>query len=118
MIRIVAQIHSTHGVSRHHGVGEAPASAGCVPDRGDVGRKGFGRGDGSEAFPAVPGVREVDVTGAGDSFSAPLASSLAEGENLSATVCRASYAGAYAVQHFGVIGGLPGRETLDVFQGR
>ena len=72
--------------------------------------------DGSEAFPAVPGVRAVDIIGAGDSFNASLAVSLAEGESLSASVRRVSDAGAYAVQHPGVIGGLPSREAPQAFQ--
>ncbi len=72
--------------------------------------------DGTEAIPAVPGVRAVDVTGAGDSFNACLAVNLAEGMSLSAAARRASYAGAYAVQHLGVIDGLPTRDALDAFQ--
>ena len=69
-----------------------------------------------EAVPAVPGVSVVDVTGAGDSFNAALAVSLAEGESLSTAMRRASCAGAYAVQHLGVIDGLPSRAALDAFQ--
>ena len=63
--------------------------------------------------PTVPGIQAVDVTGAGDSFNAALAVSLAEGKEIREAVQRASYAGAYAVQHLGVISGLPTREELE-----
>lgn len=63
--------------------------------------------------PTVPGIQAVDVTGAGDSFNAALAVGLAEGKEIGEAVQRASYAGAYAVQHLGVISGLPTREELE-----
>ena len=66
--------------------------------------------------PAVPNIKAVDVTGAGDSFNAALAVSLAEGKPLSDAVQLANYAGAFAVQHLGVIDGLPTRDELASFQ--
>jgi ribokinase len=74
------------------------------------------RPEGATEVPAVARIRAVDVTGAGDSFNAALAVSLAEGKGLSDAVRRASYAGAYAVQHLGVIDGLPTREELVAFE--
>ena len=71
--------------------------------------------DGVEEVQAVSGVRAIDVTGAGDAFNAALAVSLGEGEELADAVRRANAAGAFAVQHLGVIDGLPERDELDRF---
>ena len=71
--------------------------------------------EGTEEIQAVSGIRSLDVTGAGDAFNAALAVSLGEGEELPEAVRRANAAGAFAVQHLGVIGGLPQRDELDRF---
>ena len=72
--------------------------------------------DGIESVPAVSGISVVDVTGAGDSFNAALAVALGNGLSLRAAVVQATYAGAFAVQHLGVINGLPTRAQLEQFQ--
>ncbi len=71
---------------------------------------------GGDAFhvPAFP-VREVDPTGAGDSFLAGVAVSLAEGRSLREAVWRGCACGALNVQAFGVIAGLPTRAQLEAF---
>ena len=71
---------------------------------------------GVEIVPAVTGISVVDVTGAGDSFNATLAVGLGNGLSLRDATAQATYAGAYAVQHLGVIGGLPTREQLEQFR--
>ncbi|EKP94588.1 ribokinase [Thermaerobacter subterraneus] len=63
------------------------------------------------AFP----VPVVDTTGAGDSFSATLAVSLAEGRPLMEAVRRAAAAGALTCTALGVIPALPRREQLEAF---
>lgn len=65
-------------------------------------------------IPAIS-VRAVDVTGAGDSFNAALAVSLAEGLDLTDAARVAVRAGAYTAMHLGVIAGLPTRERLESF---
>ena len=60
---------------------------------------------GTEVVPAVP-VQALDVTGAGDSFNAALAVSLAGGMDLRSAVEQATRAGAYTTTHLGVIDGL------------
>ena len=65
-----------------------------------------------EYIPAVSDIAAVDVTGAGDSFNAALAVGLGEGLDLRQAAIWASRAGAYAVQHLGVINGLPTRAEL------
>jgi ribokinase len=72
--------------------------------------------DGVETLPAVHGISVVDVTGAGDSFNAALAVGLGRGLRLQDSVAEAMYAGAYTVQHLGVIKGLPTRTQLERFQ--
>ncbi len=72
---------------------------------------------GTEAIAAVP-VQPLDVTGAGDSFNAALAVGLGEGLSLRDAVSQATYAGAYATTHLGVIDGLPTRNELESFRTR
>ena len=72
--------------------------------------------DGVKTVPAVQGISVVDVTGAGDSFNAALAVGLGRGLLLQDAVAQAMYAGAYTVQHLGVIQGLPTRTELEQFQ--
>jgi ribokinase len=71
--------------------------------------------DGLAEVPIVE-VQAVDVTGAGDSFNASLAVSLAQGMSLRDAVGEAIYAGAYAVTRLGVMDGLPTRAELDNFK--
>ena len=71
---------------------------------------------GTEVVPAVP-VQALDVTGAGDSFNAALAVSLAGGMDLRSAVEQATRAGAYTTTHLGVIDGLPTRAELEAFSG-
>ena len=71
---------------------------------------------GTEVVPAVP-VQALDVTGAGDSFNAALAVSLAGGMDLRSAVGQATRAGAYTTTHLGVIDGLPTRAELEAFSG-
>ena len=71
---------------------------------------------GVETVPAVSGISVVDVTGAGDAFNAALAVGRGEGMPLRDAVAQAAYAGAFAVQHLGVIDGLPTREQLEQFR--
>jgi ribokinase len=71
--------------------------------------------DGIVDIPAVCDMVAVDVTGAGDSFNAALAVGLGQGLDLHQAAVQASYAGAYAVQHLGVINGLPTRAELSAF---
>ena len=71
--------------------------------------------DGIAHIPSSAEIRAVDATGAGDSFNAALAVGLAEGLELPQATVRACYAGAYAVQHLGVIDGLPTQEQLAEF---
>ena len=68
-----------------------------------------------EYIPAVSDIAAVDVTGAGDSFNAALAVGLGEGLDLRQAAIWASRAGAYTVQHLGVINGLPTRAELSEF---
>lgn len=72
--------------------------------------------DGVEMVPAVNGIPVVDVTGAGDSFNAALAVGLGNGLSLRDAVEEATYAGAYAIQHLGVIDALPTGEQLKQFR--
>ena len=69
---------------------------------------------GATQIPAIP-ISAVDVTGAGDSFSAALAVSLGEGLNLVDAARVAVRAGAYTALRLGVIDGLPTREQLERF---
>ena len=71
-------------------------------------------GDGVDAIPSVE-VQAIDVTGAGDTFTAALAVAICEGSSLRDAVRRATLAGAYATTHLGAIDGLPTREELDAF---
>lgn len=71
--------------------------------------------DGIAHIPSSADISAVDATGAGDSFNAALAVGLAEGLDLLRATARACYAGAYAVQHLGVINGLPTQEQLVEF---
>lgn len=63
--------------------------------------------------PAVEVEHVVDTTGAGDAFNAAFAVAIAEGASLvEATRCGCA-AGAFAVQRWGVIPGLPVRDDID-----
>ena len=64
--------------------------------------------DGVEMVPAVSGISVLDVTGAGDC----LAIGLGTGLSLRDAAGQATY----AVQHLGVISGLPTREELEQFR--
>lgn len=69
-------------------------------------------------YPALA-VRAVDTTGAGDAFSAGLATALAFGAILEAAVELAIVAGGLAVTREGVIPSLPGcQEVLECYRGR
>ncbi len=67
---------------------------------------------GSEHVPAFP-AETVDTTGAGDAFCAAFAVALAEGASDLDAVRRGCAAGAYMVEHEGVIPGLPTRDQVD-----
>lgn len=67
---------------------------------------------GIEEIPPLPVERVVDTTGAGDSFTAALAVSLAEGHGLADAARFAAAAGAHAVTIAGVIPALPTRDEL------
>lgn len=67
---------------------------------------------GASRIPPVPPTRLVDTTGAGDSFTAALAVSLAEGEDLHTAAGRAAAVGAHVVAHDEVIPALPYRSDL------
>jgi ribokinase len=67
------------------------------------------RGNQVPAFPA----RAVDTTGAGDAFCAAFAVALAEGTADVDAVRWGCAAGAYMVEHEGVIPGLPTRSQLE-----
>ncbi|MDN5655305.1 MAG: PfkB family carbohydrate kinase [Kocuria sp.] len=60
----------------------------------------------------MPPTRLVDTTGAGDSFTAALAVSHAEGEDLHTAAGRAAAVGAHVVAHDEVIPALPYRSDL------
>ncbi|HEX8918688.1 MAG TPA: ribokinase [Chloroflexota bacterium] len=68
---------------------------------------------GSELVPGVEVQRVVDTTGAGDAFNAAFAVALAEGAEPIEATRRGCVAGAFSVQQWGVIPGLPTREELD-----
>ena len=72
--------------------------------------------EGVDIVPAVKDIAAVDVTGAGDSFNAALAVGLGQDMSLPDAVAQANFAGAYAIQHLGVIHGLPTREELEQFR--
>jgi ribokinase len=55
----------------------------------------------------------VDTTGAGDAFNAAFAVALAEGADPIEATRQGCAAGAFAVQRWGVIPGLPSRDELD-----
>ena len=67
---------------------------------------------GGEHVPALP-ARTVDTTGAGDAFAAAFAVALAEGRSELEAVRWGCAAGAHAVEHAGVVPGLPTRGELD-----
>ncbi|GIQ68949.1 ribokinase [Xylanibacillus composti] len=68
----------------------------------------------SYLLPSVP-VAAVDTTGAGDSFNAALAVSLAEGKPLQEAAAYACAVGAYTVTGKEVIPALPTREQVELF---
>lgn len=72
--------------------------------------------DGVRELVPAPKVKALDPTGAGDTFNAALAVGLGEGLSLLDAVEQANYAGAYSVQHLGVIDGLPTKEQLEDFK--
>jgi len=72
-------------------------------------------GDQRELVPA-PKAKTLDPTGAGDTFNAALAVGLGEGLSLRKAVERANHAGAYCVEHLGVIDGLPTKKQLEEFR--
>jgi len=67
---------------------------------------------GISEFGAVP-IEAVDTTGAGDAFTAGLAVSLAEGQDLASAIIFAGCAGALACTKFGVIPALAARAEVD-----
>ncbi len=69
---------------------------------------------GATQIPAIS-IEAVDVTGAGDSFSAALAVSLGEGMKLVDAAQVAVRAGAFTALQLGVIAGLPTRAQLERF---
>jgi ribokinase len=90
---------------------EAPAvvevEGTLVPTLGEQGARL--RDEPIAAFPASA----VDTTGAGDAFTAAFAVALAEGLSERDAVRRGCAAGAYMVEHHGVIPGLPTRARLE-----
>jgi ribokinase len=68
---------------------------------------------GTEMVPAVDVEHVVDTTGAGDAFIAAFAVALAEGADPVEATRRGCAAGAFAVQQWGVIPGLPTHDQLD-----
>ena len=68
---------------------------------------------GSELVPGNEVEAVVDTTGAGDAFNAAFAVALAEGAEPIDATRRGCAAGAFSVQRWGVIPGLPTREELD-----
>ncbi len=68
--------------------------------------------DGIEAYPAHE-VAVVDTTGAGDAFTAGLATGLAAGEPVPEAIRLGLRAGAFCVTRAGVVDGLPTRVQLD-----
>jgi ribokinase len=66
-----------------------------------------------ELIPAVEVECVVDTTGAGDAFNAAFAVAIAEGAEPIEAARRGCAAGAFAVQRWGVIPGLPTRDELD-----
>lgn len=70
--------------------------------------------DSAYTIPSVP-VTAVDTTGAGDSFNAALAVSLAEGKSLREAATYACAVGAYTVMGKEVISALPTKEQLSEF---
>jgi ribokinase len=72
---------------------------------------------GIATFPAYP-VAPVDVTGAGDAFTAGFVAALARGEEMDAAVDEGCRAGAFCVTRRGVIDGLGTREALDAIHHR
>mgnify|MGYP000041244332 CR=1 FL=1 len=70
--------------------------------------------DTSYTLPPIA-VDAVDTTGAGDSFNAALAVSLAEGKSLADAAAYACAVGAYTVTGREVIPALPTREQMEVF---
>jgi ribokinase len=69
----------------------------------------------SKPIPAIPVPAVVDTTGAGDAFSAGLATALAHGAGLDAAVQFAVVAGGLAVTREGVIPSLPRRAEVAQF---
>lgn len=68
-------------------------------------------------IPPYPAVSVVDTTGAGDSFTAALAVTLAEGRPLTEAAHIAGAAGAHTVTIAGVIPALPTRDQLNALMG-
>ncbi|MCP3766198.1 MULTISPECIES: ribokinase [Streptomyces] len=68
-------------------------------------------------IPPHPADSVVDTTGAGDSFTAALAVTLAEGRPLTEAARIAGVAGAHTVTIAGVIPALPTRDQLDALMG-
>lgn len=63
--------------------------------------------------PASPVEQVLDTTGAGDAFNAAFAVALAEGADPVEAARWGCAAGGFAVQHWGVVPGLPRRHDLD-----
>ncbi len=82
-----------------------------------MGKQGaFVIADGVREIIPAPVVDALDPTGAGDTFNAALAVGIGAGLSLPDAVEQANYAGAYSVQHLGVIDGLPTKEQLEGFK--
>ena len=68
--------------------------------------------EGGGQVPGAPVERVVDTVGAGDAFAAGLISARLEGRDWPATLARANWVGAQAIQVVGDMDGLPRREQL------
>ena len=100
--------HLTPNETEAEALGEATTAAASVV----VTMGAAGAWLGEEHVPALP-ARTVDTTGAGDAFAAAFAVALAEGRSELEAVRWGCAAGAHAVEHAGVVPGLPTRDELD-----
>ncbi|UCM89741.1 ribokinase [Streptomyces marincola] len=111
------------GLAEGHGLGDADLVAALrartggsvVLTRGGAGAlvaDAADQGGAPQVVPARRAARVVDTTGAGDSFTAALATALAGGQRLTTAVGFAAAAGAHTVSVAGVIPALPTREQL------
>lgn len=98
------------------GTSDVPGSLRQYPNKVFIteGKNGVRFFDGSEEI-LVPSyqVEVVDTTGAGDTFNAAFAVSLAEGKSLTDSIRFANRAASLSVTGFGAQGGMPTREEVE-----